>query len=82
VGYTQGIPPIKTNCCNLLHFCETKQFFQKPGSHYLILHYQTKKSKLFRGVIVVDFENHTKHINVLCGKNARFLDIKVHNSEN
>jgi hypothetical protein len=29
------IPPIKTNCCHLLHFCETKQFFQKPGSHYL-----------------------------------------------
>jgi hypothetical protein len=41
---------------------------------------QTKKSKLVEGIIVLDFGNHTKHINALCGQNVQFLGIKVHNS--
>jgi hypothetical protein len=32
---------------------------------------------LFRETVAVYCENHTEHINTLCGQNAEFLDVKA-----
>jgi hypothetical protein len=32
---------------------------------------------LFREIIAVCCENHTEHINTLCGQNAEFIDVKA-----
>jgi hypothetical protein len=35
------------------------------------------KDQLIKEVIAVYCENHTKHINLFCGDNAKLLDVKV-----
>ena len=32
---------------------------------------------LYREIIAVCSENHTKHINALCGKNVEFVNVKL-----
>ena len=32
---------------------------------------------LYREIIAVCFESHTKHINTLCGKNVELLNVKL-----
>jgi len=32
---------------------------------------------LYREIIFVYFQNHTKHINTLCGQNVEFVNVKL-----
>jgi hypothetical protein len=36
----------------------------------------TNRLMLFREIIAVYYENHTEHINTLCGQNAKFWYVK------
>ena len=38
---------------------------------------QTSQLMLYREIIAVCSEIHTKHINILCGRNVELLDVKV-----
>ena len=43
----------------------------------LRLGYRTNQLMLYRGIIAVCSEIHTKHINTLCGQNVELLNVKL-----
>ena len=43
----------------------------------LCLYYQTSQLMLYREIIAVCSEIHTKHINILCGQNVELLNVKL-----
>jgi hypothetical protein len=53
-------------CCNISQFCLTSQ-----EAHYVSAT-ETNQLMLFVEVNAVYCDNHTKHINTLCGQNAEF----------
>jgi len=43
----------------------------------MILPVQTSQLMLYREIIAVCSEIHTKHINTLCGQNGEFVNVKL-----
>jgi 2-C-methyl-D-erythritol 4-phosphate cytidylyltransferase len=47
-----------------------------PRSKHSVSVMKTSQLMLYREVIVVCSETHTKHINTLCGQNVEFVNVK------
>ena len=47
-----------------------------PRSKHSVLVIQTSQLMLYREIIAVCSQIHTKHINTLCGKNVELLNVK------
>jgi hypothetical protein len=47
-----------------------------PRSKHTRLGYKSNQLMLYREIIAVCSEIHTKHINTLCGQNVEFVNIK------
>ena len=48
-----------------------------PRSKHYISVIQTSQLMLYREIMAVCSEIHTKHINTLCGQNVEFLNVKM-----
>ena len=48
-----------------------------PRSKHTVSVIQTGQLMLYREIIVVCSEIHTKHINTLCGQNVELLNVKL-----
>jgi hypothetical protein len=47
-----------------------------PRSKHSVSVIQTSQSMLYRDIIAVCSQIHTKHINTLCGRNVEFVNVK------
>jgi len=56
-------------------------YIYRPSSYRVVLHsvlvIKTSQLKLYREIIAVCSQIHTKHINTLCGQNVELLNVKL-----
>ena len=59
-----------------LYLTDLKSHFERRSKHSASF-IKTDKLMLYREIIAVCNEIHTKHMNTLCGQNTEFLDVKA-----
>ena len=53
------------------------KFQSVPRSKHCVSVIKTSQLMLYREIIAVCFQIHTKHINALCGQNVELLNVKL-----